>query len=111
LEITSDTAVWYHSGLPLVPLPWVLIRDPLAKLRSQALLCTDLEVAAPQIIQWFVLEWFVLEWFVLEWFVLEWQLEATFQESRAHLGIETQRQWSDLAIARTTPISLACSPR
>ena len=101
MEITSDTAVWYHSGLPLVPLPWVLIRDPLAKLRSQALLCTDLEVAAPQIIQWFV----------LEWFVLEWQLEATFQESRAHLGIETQRQWSDLAIARTTPISLACSPR
>ena len=96
MEITSDTAVWYHSGLPLVPLPWVLIRDPLAKLRSQALLCTDLEVAAPQIIQWFV---------------LEWQLEATFQESRAHLGIETQRQWSDLAIARTTPISLACSPR
>ena len=101
MEITSDTAVWYHSGLPLVPLPWVLIRDPLAKLRSQALLCTDLEVAAPQIIQWFV----------LEWFVLEWQLEATFQESRAHLGIEIQRQWSDLAIARTTPISLACSPR
>ncbi len=28
----------------------------------------------------------------------------TFEEARAHLGIETQRQWSDLAIARTTPI-------
>ena len=89
LEIASDTAVWYHSGLPPVPLRWVLIRDPLGEFKSQALLCTDPQVAAPQIIQWFV---------------LRWQLEVTFQEGRAHLGIETQRQWSDLAIARTTPI-------
>ena len=89
LEITSDTAVWYHSGLPPVPLRWVLIRDPLGEFRSQALLGTDLKVTAPQII---------------EWFVLRWRLEVTFQEGRTHLGIETQRQWSDLAIARTTPI-------
>ena len=41
---------------------------------------------------------------ILEWFVLRWQLEVTFQEVRAHLGVETQRQWSDRAIARTTPI-------
>ena len=89
LEVISHTAVWYHSGLPPVPLHWVLIRDPLGEFRPQALLGTDLEVTAPQII---------------EWFVLRWRLEVTFQESRAHLGIETQRQWSDLAIARTTPI-------
>ena len=81
---SSDSHLVKASGLR-----WVLIRDPLAEFRPQALLCTDLEVAAPQII---------------EWFVLRWQLEVTFQESRAHLGIETQRQWSDLAIARTTPI-------
>ena len=43
---------------------------------------------------------------VLEWFVLRWQLEVTFQEVRTHLGVETQRQWSDLAIARTTPVLL-----
>ena len=35
-----------------------------------------------------------------------WTLEVTFEESRAHLGIETQRQWSDLAIERTTPMLL-----
>jgi hypothetical protein len=40
---------------------------------------------------------------IIEWFVLRWQLEVTFQEVRAHLGVETQRQWSDLSIARTTP--------
>ena len=44
---------------------------------------------------------------MVEWFVMRWQLEVTFEEARAHLGIETQRQWSDLAILRTTPILLA----
>ncbi len=89
VEVTSQTALWYHSGKPPVPLRWVLIRDPLGELRPQALLSTDLTVAPVQII---------------EWFVLRWQLEVTFQEVRAHLGVETQRQWSDLAIARTTPV-------
>ena len=88
LEIASDTAVWYHSGKAPVPIRWVLIRDPLGEFEPQALLCTDLSVEPKQIIQWFV---------------LRWQLEVTFEEARAHLGIQTQRQWSDKAIARTTP--------
>jgi hypothetical protein len=37
---------------------------------------------------------------------MRWQLEVTFQEVRRHLGFETQRQWSDLAIRRTTPALL-----
>jgi hypothetical protein len=40
----------------------------------------------------------------VRWFILRWNIEVTFEELRAHLGIETQRQWSDLAIARTTPV-------
>jgi len=91
LEIVSDTAVWYHSGLPPVPIRWVLVRDPLGELETQAFLCTDLLVTPTQ---------------VIEWFVLRWQMEVTFQEVRTHLGVETQRQWSDSAIARTTPILL-----
>ena len=91
VELTSATAVWYHTGLPAVPIRWVLVHDPLGKFRPQALLCTDLQVAPAQI---------------LAWFVLRWQLEVTFQEARAHLGLETQRQWSDLAIASTTPAML-----
>ena len=43
---------------------------------------------------------------ILEYFVQRWQLEVTFEEVRAHLGVETQRQWTDLAIARTTPALL-----
>ena len=89
LELASRTAVWYHPGKPPVPIRWVLVRDPKGELDTQALLCTDQTVDPVQ---------------VLEWFVLRWQLEVTYQEVRAHLGVETQRQWSDRAIARTTPI-------
>ena len=91
VEIASNTAVWYSTGLFAVPLRWVLVRDPQGRFKTQALLCTDLK-ADPQKI--------------LCWFVMRWQLEVTFQEARRHLGFETQRQWSDLAIRRTTPALL-----
>jgi DDE superfamily endonuclease len=91
VEIASATALWYHSGLPPVPLRWVLIRDPQGKFATQALLCTDLTITPAQI---------------LAWFVQRWQLEVTFEEARRHLGLETQRQWSDAAIRRTTPVLL-----
>src|SRR5262245_7117177 len=91
VELASGTALWYHGGLPPVPIRWVLIRDAQGKFDPQALLSTDLEISAQQLV---------------EWFVLRWQLEVTFEEARAHLGIETQRQWSDLAIVRTTPALL-----
>jgi hypothetical protein len=57
VELASDTAVWYHSGLPVVPIRWVLIRDPLGQFEIQALLCTDLAVTPEQIVTWFVLRW------------------------------------------------------
>lgn len=96
LRLATDTAVWYHNGLPPVPLRWVLVADqldadPAKALETQALLCADGAVEAAQIV---------------EWSVLRWQLEVTFEEARTRLGIETQRQWSDLAILRTTPALL-----
>jgi hypothetical protein len=91
VELATGTAVWYHSGLPPVPIRWLLVRDPLGELQPQAFLCTDLDAAAVDILQWFV---------------ARWQLEVTFQDARAHLGVETQRQWSDLDILRTTPALL-----
>jgi hypothetical protein len=69
-----------------------LIRDPDGRFEPQALLSTNLDVTAHQIV---------------EWFVLRWQLDVTFHEVRTHLGVETQRQWSDLAIRRTTPALFA----
>jgi len=91
VEIVSSSAVWYHGGLPVVSLRWVLVRDPAGSFETQALLCTDPAVAPEQI---------------LAWFVQRWRLEVTFEEVRRHLGVETQRQWSDRAIARTTPALL-----
>jgi hypothetical protein len=57
LEIASDTALWYHPGLPPVPIRWVLIRDPHDTFSAQALLCTDLEADPEQIITWFTQRW------------------------------------------------------
>jgi hypothetical protein len=91
VEIASATAVWYHSGKPPVPIRWILVRDPTGELEPQAFLSTDLDAEPADILQWFV---------------SRWQVEVTFQETRAHLGVETQRQWSDLAIIRTTPALL-----
>jgi hypothetical protein len=108
IELASGIAVWRHSGIPpvafhrlspteplppppIVPIHWVLVRDPLGRFNPQALLCTTLNNSPEQI---------------LHWFVQRWQMEVTFEETRAHLGVETQRQWSDRAIARTIPCLL-----
>jgi hypothetical protein len=91
VEMASATVLWYSTGLPAVPIRWVLVRDPQGAFATQALLCTDLGARPEQI---------------LRWFVLRWQMETTFQEARRHLGVETQRQWSELAIRRTTPALL-----
>jgi hypothetical protein len=90
VEIVSACALWYSAG-ERVPIRYVLVRDPRGKFATQALLCTELGADPEQI---------------LGWFVLRWQLEVTFQEVRTHLGVETQRQWSDAAIDRTTPVLL-----
>ncbi|WP_225040271.1 hypothetical protein WGT02_30990 (plasmid) [Rhizobium sp. T1470] len=44
---------------------------------------------------------------IIAYFVRRWQIEVTFAETRAHLGVETQRQWNGNAIIRTTPSILA----
>jgi hypothetical protein len=64
---------------------------PWEKLRMEAFFCTDLKAPPAQILQWVVMRWAV---------------EVTFEEARAHLGFETQRQWSAKAIARTSPVLL-----
>lgn len=89
LDIATGTAVWYHAGLPAVPIRFVLIRDLAGKFDPQVLLSTDLTLTPDQI---------------LAFFMRRWQMEPTFRHLREHLGLETQRQWSDKAILRTTPV-------
>lgn len=91
VELTSGTAVWYTPSREPLPIRWVLVRDPTGKQRPAAFLATDPTLCAPQIVTFYI---------------MRWSVEVTFQECRAHLGLETQRQWSDLAIERTTPALL-----
>jgi len=88
IEIVSGKCVWYHVGKQAVPIRWVIIRDPRQKFETQALLCTNRKASPRRIV---------------EWFIKRWRTEVTFEETRRHLGIETNRQWSDKAIQRTTP--------
>jgi DDE superfamily endonuclease len=92
LWVFSRTALWYTPGLPPVAIRYVLVCDPEGKLRMEAFFCTDLQATPVEILQWVV---------------MRWSVEVTFEEARTHLGLETQRQWSDRAIARTTPSLLA----
>ena len=90
-ERVAATAGGEHSGRPPLPIRWVLGRDPPGTFAPHALLWTDLTAEpAP----------------ILEWFVRRWRLEVTWQEARAHLGLETPRQGHAWAIARTTPALL-----
>jgi len=92
LWVFSRTAPWWIPRLPPVEMRYVLVCDLAGQLRMAAFFCTDLQATPGQI---------------LPWVVMRWSVEVTFEEARAHLGLETQRQWSGQAIARTTPILFA----
>jgi hypothetical protein len=92
LEIATGTSLWHRTGLAPVPIRWVLVRCPDDdKFESMALFSSNQDNAAKDIVRCFV---------------LRWNLEVTFEEVRMHLGFETQRQWSDKAIERTSPCLL-----
>ncbi|HSW72255.1 MAG TPA: transposase [Chlamydiales bacterium] len=92
LLIYTGMDLWYAYGIPPLPIRWVLIKDPDNKAEPLVLFSTNVEHSAERII---------------EIFVSRWPIEVTFEEAKRHLGIETQRQWSDKAIERTTPCLFA----
>ena len=89
LECLSFTCLWYHAGQPPLTLRVVLVKTPGGKNEAEVFFSTDVTLEPVKIINYFI---------------LRWNLEVTFAETRAHLGVETQRQWSDKAIQRTTPL-------
>lgn len=91
MKYFSRTALWQPEGEQPVAIRYVITRDPEGKLDDEVFATTKLDATPEQII---------------EWFVMRWSVEVTFQETREHLGMETQRQWNDLAIARSTPCLL-----
>ncbi len=91
MQLFSHQALWYTPGWDPLPIRFVIVRDPAGKLRDEVFFCTDPDADPVQMVNWVV---------------LRWSMETTFEETREHLGMETQRQWSDKAIQRTTPIVL-----
>ena len=88
-RVLSDTCMWGADGVTPIPVRWVLVVDPTGKLDPLPLMSTDPLMTPARMI---------------ELFIDRWGLEVTFEETREHLGVETQRQWSDRAIARSTPV-------
>ncbi|OJU79977.1 MAG: hypothetical protein BGO10_01375 [Chlamydia sp. 32-24] len=89
VEVLTGLCLWYGYGIRPVPIKWVLIK---IDKEYTVLFSTNLN-HTPE--------------YIIETFVERWQLESTFEECRRHLGIETQRQWSDKSIDRTTPCLFA----
>lgn len=93
----TGVSLWYTPGQKPVPVRWVLLRyeeiAPKSKKsvwKQGALFCSDtVSAITPEQI--------------IEWFTGRWNIEVTFEEMRAHLGFETQRNWSRKAIERTAP--------
>lgn len=92
IECLTFVYLWYHAGKPPIPLRIVLVKTQGGKNEAEVFFSTDIKNTPIQII---------------DWFVLRWNIEVTFQESRSNLGVETQRQWSDNAIQRSTPLLMA----
>ena len=88
VDVVTATARWHSHGIT-VPVRWVLTRDPAGRAETRVFVCSDPQSSAAEI---------------LTWYAMRWSVEVTFAEVRRHLGVETQRQWSDLAIQRTTPL-------
>jgi hypothetical protein len=91
VELATGTALWHTDGLAPLPVRWVLVRDPAGRRPPLALFGTDAGVGAERIVSWYVDRWHV---------------EVTFEEARAHLGLETQREWSTRAVGRSIPCLL-----
>jgi hypothetical protein len=91
LELAAGTALWHTDGFEPLPIRWMLVRDPQGRLSPYALFCTEPDVDALTI---------------LAAYLQRWNIEVTFEEARAHLGLETPRQWTTRAVGRTTPCLL-----
>lgn len=91
VEIVSGTGYWYRAGEGIVEVLWVHVHDLTGTHRDEYFYTTDLHLTAKQ---------------VIEYFTGRWSIEVTFQEARAHLGVETTRGWSRQTVLRAEPCLL-----
>ncbi len=88
VEVVTGTGQWYEAGAPLVPVLWVWVRDLTGTHRDEYFFTTDPSWTAAQ---------------VIETYTGRWNIETTFEEMRAYLGLETTRGWTEPTVLRVAP--------
>jgi DDE superfamily endonuclease len=88
VRVATGTGGWYKSGHGLVPLRWVFVRDVSGTHRDEYFYSTDPSLGPEAIIGHYT---------------GRWNIETTFQEARAHLGLETTRGWCPETVLRAAP--------
>jgi hypothetical protein len=91
VEVVTGTGHWYKAGQGLVPVRWVYVQDRTGTHRDEYLDSTDGTLTAQQII---------------EEYTGRWNIETTFEESRAYLGLESTRGWCQRTVGRAEPCLL-----
>jgi hypothetical protein len=88
VETLSRAGQWYKSGRGLVPVRWVDVRDKTGTHRDEFFFATRTT-------------WSVRT--IIEAYTARWNVETTFQECRAHLGMKTTQGWAEKTVLRATP--------
>jgi hypothetical protein len=93
VSYVSEKALWYDKhGNDVTPIRWVcVLGDPEQNREDAFFFCSDVETSPVQII---------------EHYARRWNIEVTFEEARALLGLETTRHWCRQSVLRVTPILL-----
>ena len=88
VEVVSGTGHWHKSGEGLVEVLWVFVHDLTGTHRDSYLFSTDPAMPVAR---------------VIETYTGRWNIETTFQEMRAYLGLETTRGRTKNTVLRAAP--------
>ena len=88
VETVTGVGHWYKGGRPLVPVRWVFVRDRAGTHRDEYFFTTVVAMSAKE---------------VIEIYTARWNIETTFQEMRAYLGLETTRGRVRNTVLRAEP--------
>jgi hypothetical protein len=88
VEVVTGRGHWYKSGRGLAPLGWVFAHDKSGTHRDEYFFSTDPALDPRGLIGHYT---------------ARWNIETTFQELRAYLGLETTRGWCRNTVLRAAP--------
>jgi hypothetical protein len=91
VEVVSGTGHWYRAGQGLVAVRWVYVRDLTGTHRDEYFYSTDVTLTPQEIV---------------EEYTGRWNIETTFEEARAYLGLESTRGWCERTVLRAEPCLL-----